>query len=53
MNWKTIGQKAESTEKLPKHRALQELDGVKALIDWARLEAKLSDIHTSERGEQA
>ena len=53
MSWKTIGQQAGSTAELPKHRALQELDGVNALIDWASLEAKLSDIHTSERGEQA
>jgi IS5 family transposase len=53
MSWKVIGQTATTTPEQPKHQALQELDGVNALIDWGSIEAKLSDIHASERGEKA
>jgi len=53
MSWKTIGQVASATAEPPKHKALQELDGINALIDWTSVEAKLSDIHTSNRGEKA
>ncbi|OQW94041.1 MAG: hypothetical protein BWK79_07975 [Beggiatoa sp. IS2] len=53
MSWKTIGQTASATTERPKHKALQELDGVNALIDWTSIEAKLSDIHPSKLGEKA
>jgi len=53
MSWKTIGQTASATAELLKYKALQELDGVNALIDWISVTAKLSDIHTSKRGEKA
>jgi len=53
MSWKTIGQVTSATAAPPKHKALQELDGVNALIDWTSVEAKLSDLHTSPRGEKA
>jgi len=47
MSWKIIGQVGSATTEPPKHKALQELDGVNALIDWTSVEAKLSDIHAS------
>ena len=53
MSWKTIGQVTSATAAPPKHKALQELDDVNALIDWTSVEAKLSDLHTSPRGEKA
>jgi hypothetical protein len=53
MSWKVIGQTAESSAPLPKHQALQELDDVNTPIDWASIEAKLSDLHASKRGEKA
>jgi IS5 family transposase len=53
MSWKVIGQTATTTPEQPKHQALQELDDVNALIDWASIEAKLSDLHASKRGEKA
>jgi len=34
MSWKTIGQTASATAELLKYKALQELDGVNALINW-------------------
>lgn len=53
MSWKTIGQAAELTEQPAKHKALKEFDEVNALIDWGRIEAKLSDIHSSKQGKKA
>lgn len=53
MSWKMIGQTESVPIKLLEHEALKELDKVENLIDWQQLEAKLSDMYSSKRGEKA
>ena len=45
MAWKNLKQRSLA--------AVKELDSVHELIDWARLEHHLGDIHSSARGKKA
>lgn len=53
MAWKNLEQKTLVDAMLIGYAALKELNDVHELIDWARLENKLSGMHTSKRGERA
>ena len=53
MAWKNLTQSSLAEAMLIDHDALKELDDVHALIDWSRIEQRLSDIHSKTRGEQA
>ena len=53
MAWKNLTQRSLAEAMLIDHDALKELDDVHALIDWSRIEQRLSDIHSKTRGEQA
>ena len=53
MAWKNLTQRSLAEAMVVPHKALEELDEVHALIDWSRIEALLSDIHSSDRGERA
>lgn len=53
MAWKNLAQTDLSDALIQHHQALEELDGINALIDWSRLEQQLSGLHNKERGEQA
>ncbi|MDP0587981.1 MAG: hypothetical protein QS748_01740 [Candidatus Endonucleobacter bathymodioli] len=51
--WKNLKQRSLADSMLIDHDAVKELDSVHELIDWARLEHHLKDIHSSSRGEKA
>jgi len=53
MAWKNLAQSHLSDALVQHHQALEELDGIHAVIDWSRLGCLLSGLHTKERGEQA
>jgi IS5 family transposase len=53
MAWKNLAQTDLSDALAQHHQALEELDGINALMDWSRLERQLSGLHDKERGEQA
>ena len=53
MAWKNLAQTDLSDALIQHHQALEELDGINAVIDWSRLERQLSGLHNKERGEQA
>ena len=53
MAWKNLAQRSLADAMLINHEALNELDGVSELIDWSRLEQRLSDIHSKTQGEKA
>jgi len=53
MAWKNIKQRSLADSMMIDHEALKELDGVKDLITWSRVESLLSGIHSSPRGEKA
>jgi transposase, IS5 family len=53
MAWKNLQQRSLAEGLLIEHDAIKELDDVQALIDWSRLEALLSGIHSSKMGEKA
>jgi len=53
MVWKNLKQRSLADSMLIDHDAVKELDSVYELIDWARLEHHLKDIHSSSRGEKA
>ena len=53
MAWKNLAQTDLSDALIRHHQALNELDGINAVIDWSRLELQLSELHNKERGEQA
>jgi IS5 family transposase len=53
MAWKNLAQTDLSDALIQHHEALEELDEINQLIDWTLIEAKLSDIHSKKRGEQA
>ena len=53
MAWKNLTQRSLADAMLIDHDALKELDGVHDLIDWSRLEQRLSGIHSKAQGEQA
>ncbi|MDP0589835.1 MAG: hypothetical protein QS748_11845 [Candidatus Endonucleobacter bathymodioli] len=52
MVWKNLKQRSLADSMLIDHDAVKELDSVHELIDWARLEHYLKDIHSSARGEK-
>jgi transposase, IS5 family len=53
MAWKNLAQTDLSDALIQHHPALEELDGINALIDWSRLERQLSGLHNKAQGEQA
>lgn len=53
MAWKNLTQRSLADAMLIDHDALKELDGVHELIDWSRLEQRLSGIHSKAQGEKA
>ncbi|MDP0588347.1 MAG: hypothetical protein QS748_03795 [Candidatus Endonucleobacter bathymodioli] len=53
MAWKNLKQCSLADSMRIDHDAVKELDSVHELIDWARLEHHLKDIHSSARGEKA
>ena len=53
MAWKNLKQRSLADSMLIDHDALKELDDVKNLITWSRVEALLSGIHSSPKGEKA
>jgi len=53
MAWKNLTQNSLADAFLSVHSAVEELDDVHALVDWKRIEALLSDIHSKRRGEHA
>ncbi|MDP0563624.1 MAG: transposase [Candidatus Endonucleobacter sp. (ex Gigantidas childressi)] len=53
MAWKNLTQRSLADAMLIEHDAVKELDAVHELIDWSRLEQRLSQIHSKARGEKA
>jgi len=53
MAWKNLTQRSLADSMLIEHEAVKELDDVHELIDWARLEVRLSEIHSKKKGEKA
>ena len=53
MAWKNLTQRSLADAMLIEHDAVKELDAVHELIDWTRLEQRLSQIHSKARGEKA
>jgi IS5 family transposase len=53
MAWKNLAQTDLTDLLIHHHEALEELDGLNELINWTRIEAKLSGIHNKKHGEQA
>ena len=53
MAWKNLTQRSLADAMLIDHDAVKELDAVHELIDWPRLEQKLSSIHSKKQGEKA
>nr|VFK08291.1 MAG: protein of unknown function (DUF4469) with IG-like fold [Candidatus Kentron sp. LPFa] len=53
MAWKNLKQLGLVDGFLIEHKALTEFDEVNALIDWARIENFLSNIHAKPRGEKS
>jgi IS5 family transposase len=53
MAWKNLTQRSLADAMLIDHDAVKELDSVHELIDWSRLEQKLSSIHSKKQGEKA
>lgn len=53
MSWKNLKQTNLIDHLIVEHQALKELDEVERLIDWKRIEDRLSDIHAHRRGEPA
>ena len=53
MAWKNLTQRSLADGMLIDHDALKELDAVHELIDWSRLEQRLSGIHSKAQGEKA
>jgi len=53
MAWKNLTQRSLADSMLIEHEAVKELDDVHELIDWARLEVRLSEIHSRKKGKKA
>jgi IS5 family transposase len=53
MAWKNLKQRSLADDLMVDHAALEELGDVSNLIDWNRLEAMLSHIHSKRQGEKA
>lgn len=53
MAWKNTKQRSLADSMLIDHDALKELDAVHDLINWSRLEHRLSCIHAKKQGEKA
>ncbi|MDP0588614.1 MAG: hypothetical protein QS748_05235 [Candidatus Endonucleobacter bathymodioli] len=53
MAWEKLKQRILADSMLIDHDAVEELDSVHELIDLARLEHHLKDIHSSSRDEKA
>ena len=53
MAWKNLTQRSLADAMLIDHDAVKELDAVHELIDWSRLEQKLSSIHSKKQGEKS
>lgn len=53
MAWKNIKQRSFADDLVEVHSAVEELDDVHDLINWARVENLLSNIHTKVQGEKA
>ncbi|MDP0563258.1 MAG: hypothetical protein QS721_13405 [Candidatus Endonucleobacter sp. (ex Gigantidas childressi)] len=53
MAWKNLTQRSLADAMLIEHDAVKELDAVHELIDWSRLEQRLSQIHSKARDEKA
>jgi len=53
MAWKQLNQTSLADTLIVEHQAVKALDDVNQLIEWNRIESKLSHIHNKRRGEQA
>lgn len=53
MAWKHLKQRSFADDLLVEHAALTELDEVHDLLDWSRIELRLSEVHNKPRGEKA
>jgi len=53
MAWKNLKQRSLADSMLATHDAIKELDELSELIEWARVEKHLADIHAKPRGEKA
>lgn len=53
MAWKETQQRSLADAMVVTHEAVKELDELKKLIDWSRIERHLKHIHAKNRGEKA